>query len=149
MFFISTKLKSWLLPIVYYAVLLFQVFNLDSRYSALSVEIQDSIPTDGESVVKTCSSLDDLECVRLNDLGSASSGSSIKPLTTWVQENGGLIGDLEIRFDSGYGLRGGFAIRDIEAGTNIIDVPLKFLITTEMGKKTEVSTKYIVDFVIN
>ena len=63
---------------------------------------------------------------------------AIIALRKWVVDNGGIIDDLEIRPDNEFGVRGGFTTRDIMRDAKLIDMPLKLLITSDMGEQTEV-----------
>jgi hypothetical protein len=60
----------------------------------------------------------------------------------WLRENGTKTRKLELR-DYGNEVRGCHATSEITEDETIIEVPLKCLITVEMGKDTEVRLNYI------
>lgn len=61
-----------------------------------------------------------------------------KALDNWLKVNGALYQRLELR-DYGNEVRGCHAMEDIPEDEVIITIPLKCLITVEMGKDTDVS----------
>ncbi len=60
-----------------------------------------------------------------------------KELDNWLRQNGAQYPRLELR-DYGSEVRGCHAIEDISEEEVVITIPLKCLITVEMGKDTDV-----------
>ncbi len=80
----------------------------------------------------------------LFEIAGCAIDTEIDELTKWVLDNGGIIGPLEIKRDKQTGERGAFTVREIDKGDEIIRLPQKLLITSDLAENSEVRYAAIV-----